>query len=86
MAVRSAVLCVQDVPDGAHVDGVRVDDPGVHRRALRRHLPPTARPGRVDTGTSCQDARRALGGRVRDRRAVLSAHSHLPLPRRPTPL
>ena len=80
VALRPAILRVQDVPHRAHVDGVCADNPCIHRRAVRGHLPPTTRSSRVHTGASCQDALCALGRRVAVRRTVLSAHSHVPLP------
>ena len=80
MAVRRAVLPLQNVPDGNDVISIDPDYRGVHCRALSSHLPLAARAGHFRSVAGRARRRRRVGGGVRHRRSVPHTRAHLLLP------
>jgi len=86
VALWTAILSLQDVPDGGHVLCVCANDPRIHRRTVRGNLSSSAGAGSLDARARRQNPSRALDRRVAVSATVSTAHAHLLLPRRPTPL
>lgn len=80
VAVRRAVLSLQDVP---HRDDVVCFDPhhhGVHDRALYRHLSLATLAGHFRSAAGRARGDRRMGCRVSHRDPVSDTHAHLLLP------
>ena len=77
MAVRPAVLSVQDVPNGNDVISIDPDHHGVHNRALSSDLSLAARAGDFRSVTGRARGGRRLGGGLCDGHPVPDKHAHI---------
>ena len=83
MALRRAVLFVQNFSDGDDFIGFDPDDYGVHGGALYCDLSPAASPRHVNAVSRGADDRRCLVGGLRHYPAVPASHKNLLLPEQP---
>lgn len=82
MAIRSAILSLQDLPDGDDVIGIDSHNSGLYRRTSRGHLLPASRTYNVYVASISDGEGRCRGmvGRSRDSATVPPLHADLLLP------